>query len=119
MADHDCQRFVIFDMRLDVMRKLAIITFLMCFVFVSPVTADDDDDRNEMFDARRSGAILPLSEILNRLRPRIGDRIVEIEFEVDDGLAVYEIYFLDERGRRKEIEVDAATAEILDMEEDD
>lgn len=98
-------------------RTLAITILL--FALALPSAADDDDDYADMLDARRRGAILPLAEILERLRPQIGSRILEVEFEQDDGLAVYEIYYLNPRGRRLEIEVDASTARILDMEEDD
>jgi uncharacterized membrane protein YkoI len=118
MADNACQRFVIFKMRLDVMLRQLFIAVTLCGLISVPAVADDDEEREEMFDARRSGAILPLAEILERLRPRIGDRIVEIEFERDDGMAVYEIYFLDERGRRREVDVDAATAEIIGTRKD-
>jgi uncharacterized membrane protein YkoI len=101
------------------MLRMLVLAAALAALAGASAMADDDDDREEMLDARRSGTILPLAEILDRLGPRISDRILEIEFDREDGKAVYEIYFVDARGRRRVIEVDAATAEILDMEKDD
>jgi uncharacterized membrane protein YkoI len=105
-------------MRLDDMLRRGCIAAVFC-LFLSPAVADEDEDRADMFDARRSGAILPLAEILERLRPQIGEHIVEVEFKRSHSGSIYEVYYIDENGRRREIEVDAATATVLDNEEDD
>jgi uncharacterized membrane protein YkoI len=43
---------------------------------------------------------------------------VELEIE-DDGSMVYEFDVLDPDGKLKEVDVDAATGEILSIEDDD
>ena len=64
--------------------------------------------------------MLPLETILERIRPATGGgKILEIEHDSDDGRVVYEIYFLDSSGRRREMEVEAATGRILKNELDD
>lgn len=91
-----------------------------------PLAAQADDDHDEDREERRKlnaaierGEILPLTEILARTENRIEGRVVEIEFEHEDGRPVYEIYVLRQDGRRLEYEIDARTGEILDLDDDD
>lgn len=65
--------------------------------------------------------VMPIGEMLRLLEERLGEiEIVEIELdEEDDDEFLYEVYYIDARGRRIEIEVDARTGEILKQEVDD
>jgi len=88
----------------------------------APARADDDDDhrdRKRLDAAVERGDVLSLSEILAKVRPAIEGRIVEIEFEYSHGAPIYEIYVLRRDGRRLEYEIDARTATILSLEDDD
>ncbi len=76
--------------------------------------------------AARSGerrppeGVMPIGQMLRLLQERLGGgEIVEIELDDDDDGFVYEVYYVDARGRRVEIEVDARTGEILKQEVDD
>lgn len=82
---------------------------------MTPATAKEGKrrDHDEAYDASRHGKILPLAEILARLRPTIGADIVKIKLEAEDGVPVYEIRFVDKSGRRREIYVDARDARVL------
>ncbi len=79
--------------------------------------AGSDHDRART--AVLAGQRLPLSTILQTVESRYGGRILEIELDDDNGRPIYEIELLDDRGRVVELEVDAATGEILDSEYDD
>lgn len=97
------------------MRALVLAPLaLLCLVL--PASADDDD-YHRLEDARRRGEIMSLTELLARLD--LDGEVIEIEIDDDDGRIVYEIYYLAADGRRHEIEVDAATARILDVDVDD
>lgn len=97
---------------------LAIILVPLAFAG-QPAHADNDSrERAELNAARKRGDILALSEILDRLPDQIGKNIIEVEFESDDGRFLYEIYYLDTDGRRREITVNARDAAILDHEDD-
>lgn len=88
----------------------------------APAQADDDDDHRQRASldvAIKRGEILQLSEILEKVRGRIQGRIVEIEFEYSKQTPIYEIYVLNAEGRRLEYEIDARTAEILRLEDED
>lgn len=78
-----------------------------------------DDDQEKVWEARKRGAILPLETILaSLLRTYPGD-ILKIELDDDDDYLIYEIEILTRRGIVLELEVDAHTGRILDIEEDD
>ena len=76
------------------------------------------DDHDEVWRGRASGAILPLEAILDALPPGARDRVVEVEFEYEDGAPIYEIEYIDATGRLIEVEIDAATGALLKYERD-
>ncbi|WP_394688757.1 PepSY domain-containing protein [Hoeflea sp.] len=108
------------------MNRFVLIIVCLC---LWPLTAhasddhdDDDDDHKtqaQLNAAIERGEILSLSDILERVKSRLEGRIVEIEFEREDGRPIYEIYVLRKDGRRLEYEIDARTAQILDLKDED
>ncbi len=66
-----------------------------------------------------AGSILPLKEVWKRVEHRIRGRIIEIEFEYEDGLPVYEFKYIMPNGRVRELYVDARTARVVKEEDDD
>ncbi|WP_291203021.1 PepSY domain-containing protein [Hyphomonas sp.] len=80
---------------------------------------DYDDDQEKVWEARKRGTILPLETILaGLLRTYPGD-ILKIDLDDDDDYLIYEIEILTRRGIVLELEVDAHTGRLLDIEEDD
>ena len=75
-------------------------------------------DHDDAGQAVSSGRAMPVAAILKSLKGRIGE-VLEIELDDDDGRLVYEIKYLDSRGRRMEAYVDARTGRILKNEDDD
>ncbi|SDE74370.1 PepSY domain-containing protein [Rhodospira trueperi] len=65
------------------------------------------------------GDIQPLSDILARVRDDLPGRIIATELEREDGAYVYEFKVVDSAGRVREVYVDAATARVLKVEDDD
>jgi len=101
-----------------------LLLFATLTLAMAPAHADNDDDddhreRTRLNAAVERGEVLLLSEILAKVRHEIEGRIVEIEFEYSDGAPIYEIYVLRRDGRRLEYEIDARTAKILSLEDDD
>jgi uncharacterized membrane protein YkoI len=70
-------------------------------------------------DAVARGEILPLAEVLARLQTVHPGRVIEVELEISDDKMVYEVELVTPDGRLIEVELDAATAKILDYEEED
>jgi uncharacterized membrane protein YkoI len=99
------------------MRRFVLIAVL--FLAVPALVAHADDDREELSAAARSGPLLPLAEILGSVAGRIDGRIADIEFEQEHGRPIYEIYWIDKNGRRRELHVDARDGRVLSDEKDE
>lgn len=95
-------------------RVLPTLALLALLALPSPVHADDDEDHERARAAVLRGEALPLDEILARLPLRDGERLIEVEFEREDGRWVYELEFIGADGRVRELEVDALSAAILE-----
>jgi uncharacterized membrane protein YkoI len=76
-----------------------------------PAAARDDQDRARA--ALAAGEIRPLSEILAEVERRYVGRVIEVELDREDGRWVYDFKLLPPSGRVFELEIDAATAALL------
>jgi len=79
----------------------------------------DRDDHDRARAALERGEVLPLSQLLAKVEAELGGRVIEIEFERDDGRFVYEFEIVSTDGRLAEVTVDAATGAVLEREYDD
>ena len=100
------------------MRKIAIALALAATMAVPSAFADKGknshgENHEKLDEARRQGALMPIELLLKMLKEKLNGEVLEIELDDKDGRLYYEIYYLDSRGRRIEIYVDAATGEIL------
>ncbi|MBK8457939.1 MAG: PepSY domain-containing protein [Phyllobacteriaceae bacterium] len=93
-----------------------LLSLLAAPAFADKGGGDDDDDAHE---ARRRGDALPLPVILEKVRHITGKRIVDIETEKKRGVLLYGIYYIDAKGRRREIYVDSRTGVVVESKEDD
>ena len=87
---------------------------------MAAVRADDEDIGHEA--ARRlveSGRILSLDAILAKLSSLVPGKLIETELEYDDGRIMYDLKILRPNGQVQEVEIDAATGEIMKIEDDD
>jgi len=98
---------------------LSIVTAsaLIVAAFPSHVRADDDDHEQARAALKQHKA-LPLAQILEKIRPKLGGRIIGIEFELEDGQYFYEIKTVTPDGQMQEVYVDALTAQILEDKAD-
>lgn len=89
---------------------------------LAPLTslADDDRDQEIARKALQEGRIRSLSDITETVKPKLPGRILAVELDVEDnGRIVYEFDVIAPSGKLMEVDVDAATAEILSIEDDD
>lgn len=68
--------------------------------------------------ALEKGEVRPFAEILQIVGSRIDGEIVETELEREDGVWVYEIKYITDSGRMKEIYVEALSGLIIKVEDD-
>ena len=101
-------------------RPFALILIALVAAIGAPRSAAGDDSDHDL--ARRlleQGRILPLAEIVDKVRSEIPGEMLEVEFETDDGAYIYELKILRPDGRVQEIEVEAASGKIVKIEDDD
>ncbi len=80
---------------------------------MQPARADDDADRAR--NAVEAGRYLPLEQILREALARYPGRVVEVELDDDE----YEIEILLDDGDKVELEFDARSGELQDVDTDD
>ena len=85
--------------------------------------ADDDDDARDHELARQAlaeGRIRPLTEILEAFKTQFTGEIVGVELKVKPlNVFLYEFKVLTQDGKLKEVKVNAQTAKIVSIEDDD
>ena len=90
----------------------AFLCGLLAFSAVPSVGhADNDQDRARQ--ALLAGKVLPLRVVLDKVESQYPGDPVEIEFEEDDGIYLYEIKLLQSAGNIIKLKVDAQTGEII------
>lgn len=92
--------------------------FLLLTLFAAPALADrDDHDRARR--ALEAGEILPLSDIIAAATAVRPGRVIEVDLERDDGRWVYELELVSPQGRLYEMEIDAASGTVLEVEHEE
>ena len=98
--------------------------FALAVLLGSGVGALADDEQRDHDLARKAlleGRIRPLTEITDVVRSKVPGEILSVQIEVDDQRHrfVYEFDIITPTGKLKEVDIDAATATILNIEEDE
>lgn len=94
-------------------------SILVLLIVLAGGASADDIDHERALELLREGRIRPLSEVVEAVRREIPGELLKVELELEDGVYVYELKILRPEGRVQEIEADAATGKILDIEDDD
>ncbi len=98
-----------------------VLVIVLAILPLAPLAlAEDSHDKSEeheraeeVYKGTRTGEFLTLVQILGVVADDIPGEIIETKFERIGDVPAYEIYFLDKRGRREELLVDARTGTIL------
>ena len=81
----------------------------------APASADvSDQDRARQ--ALERGEIRPLDQVLAAARKALPGEVVKVELERDDGRWIYEIKVLTAEGERREVEIDAQSLAVLEID---
>lgn len=103
---------------LRIFTGLLIMVASSCLL-LSGISHADSIGHSEARELRKAGKILPLEEIIEKAKHFKSGKVIDTELEKDDGIYVYEIEILDDRGWVWEMEFDASTGELLKLELDD
>lgn len=69
-------------------------------------------------DAVERGEILPMSQLLPKVREVSDGQIIEVELEMDTASIKYEFEILDRNGQLIEVEIDARTGAITGVSQE-
>ncbi|TDC67170.1 peptidase M4 [Actinomadura sp. GC306] len=86
-------------------------------VLSNRVDDDDDDDRDEAAALRK--AKVSASDAAKAALKAAPGTVTSVEFDEDDGKAVWEIEITGQDGNERELEVNAATAKVVFDDDDD
>lgn len=101
-------------------RSLTLRLFLITVCLLTATTGVQGDDDHEIAQRLvQEGRIRPLMEILEAVRDEVPGEILEIEFETESDTYIYKLKILSSSGKVHEVEVDAETGEIGDIEDED
>ena len=98
---------------------LAAVLFLSPGRSTGSESSDGDRDLTSheiLLEYRQSQEILTFEDILKIIRADIEGEIIEIEFEVEGGVPIYEITFINTEGQVLEMFMDAKTGIFLEEE---
>jgi uncharacterized membrane protein YkoI len=99
------------------MSLLALLLVVLLAVCAPPASARDRDrDQDRARNALLQGEIRPLSAVLKTVRDKVPGEIIEIELDREDTGWVYEVKVLTSNGRRKKVDVDAHSLDILKID---
>ncbi len=96
-----------------IQHALLILLLISCGIVIA------DSDHLKARELVKAGAILPLERILKQVATDHPGHILEVEFEQEDGLFIYEIELVDEQGLVWELEFDAKTGMLIEKERED
>jgi len=101
-------------------RRTLLFAFAVLLSGAGFTSAEDDvdDDHDEARRAVEQGRARPLAEILNRIQPRLGGKVIGVELEREHERYIYELKVVTSGGELREVYVDAMTGEMLKSEEE-
>ncbi|MEH6491021.1 PepSY domain-containing protein [Halopseudomonas sp.] len=94
------------------------ILMLGLFAFV-PGAQADDIGQDQVLQLVEQGRIAPLQQFIDDALARYPGRFLEAELEFEDGLYIYEIEVITRQRKVMELEYNALSGELLEVEEDD
>ena len=94
---------------------LLAAVLLLAFAAVPSVGFADDDDHDRARQALLAGKVMSLRDVLDNVMRDYPGEPVEIDFEDDDGIYLYEIKLLQPAGNIVKLKVDARTGEVVGM----
>jgi uncharacterized membrane protein YkoI len=95
------------------------LTLLVCATTFSTAVAYAKDSQSTAKKLQESGQILPLEKIAESAQTIKPGKILEIEFEENGGRYAYEVEIVDKQGQVWELDMDAKTGKLIELEKED
>jgi uncharacterized membrane protein YkoI len=99
--------------------RMALLLAALASMAAPPSFAREEESerRDAVRRAVEAGEVLPLSQILEKVRVKVSGDITGIEINREDGRWHYEFRVIDRSGRVLEVHVDARSGNIEQIEE--
>jgi uncharacterized membrane protein YkoI len=98
---------------------IALASLLLIVLAQPSAWGSDSRDHERARAAVEAGQVLPLPTLLERLRRTHPGQVLELELGRDDGRWIYEVKLLQANGQLLKLELDAATAQVLQVKRKD
>lgn len=95
------------------MKLLAAVILLALALPAALPARADSDDQNRAREAYERHEILPLAEILAKVKQTYRGNVVNIEYEEQGKRHIYEFEIVNPKGQVIEVQVDAATGKVI------
>ncbi|GGY19399.1 PepSY domain-containing protein [Paludibacterium paludis] len=93
--------------------------WLIVFTLVLPGLARADNEQDMARNALRAGEVLPLEQVLKKVRGEFSGEVLEVELERKGPYWVYEIKLLQDNGQLRKLRYNARTATLLNARSPD
>ncbi len=92
--------------------------FVLAFGLAQSANADTahEHDHDAAHEALLRAEVLPLAQVLAQVEAQFAARLIEVEFEQKAGQYIYDFELITVDGQIIEVEVDAATGQVLKVE---
>lgn len=97
-------------------KVVAAIAVATLFALQAAPALADASEQDEARQALERGEIRPLTQVLDAARKALPGDVVKIELDRDDGRWTYEIKILTAAGERREVEIDASSLQVLEID---
>jgi len=97
-------------------RSVATLVAASLFALQAVPALADASDQDRARQALERGDIRPLDQVLDAARKALPGDVVKIELDHDDGRWIYEIKILTAAGERREVEIDARSLQVLEID---
>jgi len=93
------------------------LVFFMSPILFANVQADVKQDR--VIQLNQQGTILSLQQIIDKATQIKPGKILETELDEEEGMYVYELEILDDKGQVWELDLNAQSGELIEIEQED
>lgn len=93
--------------------------FVLILMLAATGARADDDDHELARRLVERGEIQALPTIVEQIAVTVPGKVLEVEFESDEGVFKYELKILRPDGKVQEVEVDARDGQVLKIEDDE
>jgi len=93
------------------------LLFFMALIMFANAQADVKQDK--AIQLNQQGIIMSLQQIIDKATSIQPGSILETDLEEENGLYIYELEILDDKGQVWELELNAQSGELLEIEQED